>query len=541
MLRDLDLADAPVTSVEAAWVKAALSGEPAVRARTAIARGLRLLPPQLLLVAIKEALRYCSPGPAQDNLTGSGTVVQAVLSIADEVGEEVREEGPLWGGVVASLASEIIANQHFNAMAYPAPLIARTQAVWREGWPKSISGKLQSRAGGSPADLFAEATRCDLDAFLGVATHLWVQAQQHRFLRFPPDFFQRIGVAPAAVDLFLQATSMTLAELQHEVAPEPGPAQTPWDFNVLRRHPIVRLPDGSTQVIRIGFVLQRAFGHVTEFDVRDYLRSLDGGTDETVQGGREEAFCACLNAQFEHNVGEVLRRIFPSDGPFKRVYSENDMKRAWRTRGGTPKVCDWVVDCGDVWLCLDATNRRIPQPLVNGRADTAQLDAELAITLAERKAGQIASTIRQLTQHLPRLTGRNLLRGTRFIPLVVTPDDGLPWNPAVHRRVQDLVAASGKLQGHRTTELGIVSMEDLGFLERIVDDGSNAGDCLRTWRSQRPEVSLQHFLHGQGVVLRRPQWELYKVGQLIDDLVDQQTTYVARNPLPSLSPPDMPS
>ncbi|MGC9671312.1 hypothetical protein ACNTMW_32805 [Planosporangium sp. 12N6] len=38
---------------------------------------------------------------------------------------------------------------------------------------------------------------CALDAFLGVAIHLWVQAYVHKHLRFPPEFFDRLGIDPA--------------------------------------------------------------------------------------------------------------------------------------------------------------------------------------------------------------------------------------------------------------------------------------------------------------------------------------------------------
>jgi hypothetical protein len=526
MLRDLDLAEGPTGRIETAWAATALTQEAAGRARAVVEGGARLLPPQLLLIGVKEALRYCPPGPARDDLSDCDVVLQAVLSIADEI-DPLRQDEPLWAGLPASLAAETIANQHFNATAYPASLGARTQVTWREGWSAVVRDTNRLRAGGQPAEIFAEVTGCELDAFLGVAIHLWVQAQQHKYLRFPPEFFRRIGVPPAAVQLFLEMTSVSLADLQRRVAEKPAATQRPWEFNDLRRRPIVRYADGSVQVIRLGFVLERAFGQVPEFDVRDRLRAVDGGTDKMVQGGREEAFRACLNDQFEFCVGEVLRRIFPSEGHFKRVYSEDEMRRAWKVKKAAPKVCDWVVDCGDVWLCFDATNRRLAQRLVSGYADPLQMDHELRLFLAGHKASQIASTIRYLTNSLPRLTGRNLRRGTRFIPLIVTPEDGLPWNPAVYRRVQQLVTEQGTLKTTRATDLAIISLHDLGLVERAVEEGRGAGKLLETWRLEQPAVSFQHFLYEQDGVLRRPQWERNKFSQLIDELVEQQTTYLA--------------
>jgi hypothetical protein len=528
MLRDLDLEDDPTAMVEARWA-AQLPDQAARRARDAIANGRRLLPPQLLLIAVKEALTFCGPGRARDDLSKLDVVLQAVLSIADEVGQVRDREEPEWGGLKATLAAELLANGYFNVTARPAPLMARTQVTWREGWSTAVREKELSRAGGQPADLFAEATGCALDAFLGVATHLWVQAYIHKHLRFPPEFFDRLGIDRAAIDLFLDATSVPLADLQQRVAQQPPATEQPWEFNDLRRRPIVRLPDGSVQVIRTGFVLERAFGQVPEFDVADHLQKIDGGTGQRVKGGREEAFRSCLNSQFEYTVGETLRRIFPVSGHFQRVYSENDMWHAWtKNKGKKPSVCDWVVDCGDVWILLDANNRRLSQRVVGGQANVSELDNELAAVLAGNKAQQMASTIRHLTQFLPQLTGRNLVPGTRFVPLIVTPDDGLPWNPAVHRRVQEVLAANGTLKSSRATALGVISLHDLGLVEYAADNGQNAGNLLATWRSQQPEVALQHFMHGRGQQLHRPQWVTDTFSALVDELVEQQTSYLDR-------------
>lgn len=529
VLRDLDLEDVPEAEVEAGWA-AQLPGEAALRARAAIAKGRRLLPPQLVLVALKEALASCPPGPANDDLSDLDVVLRAVLSIADELGQVREDDEPLWGGLQATLAAELLANQYFNVTARPAPLMARTQVTWREGWSSAVGETERVRAGGQPAELFAEATGCELDAFLGVATNLWVQAYIHKHLRFAKDFFDRLGIDPAAIDLFLDATSVSLTDLQQQVAQQPPATEQPWQFNDLRRRPLVRLPDGTVQVIRVGFVLERAFGQVPEFDVADHLRRIDGGTGLRVKGGREEAFRSCLNSQFEYSVGELLRRIFPASGHFKRVYSEREMWHAWKTKKKTPKVCDWVVDCGDVWICLDANNRRLSQPVVGGQADVSELDKELAAVLANNKARQMASTIRHLTQSLPQLTGRNLVAGTRFIPLIVTPDDGLPWNPAVHRRVQEVLAANGTLQTSRATPLGVISLHDLGLVEYAADNGRNAGELLATWRSQQPDVALQHFLHGQGEKLHRPQWVTDTFSRLVDELVEQQSSYLETLP-----------
>ncbi|MGN9915850.1 hypothetical protein [Micromonospora palomenae] len=110
--------------------------------------------------------------------------------------------------------------------------------------------------------------------------------------------------------------------------------------------------------------------------------------------------------------------------------------------------------------------------------------------------------------------------------MIVTPDDGLPWNPAVHRRVQEVLAANGTLQTRRATALGVISLHDLGLVEHAADNGRDAGNLLATWRSQQPEVALQHFMHGRNEELHRPQWVTDTFSALVDELVEQQTSYL---------------
>ncbi|WP_328463716.1 hypothetical protein OHA21_38710 [Actinoplanes sp. NBC_00393] len=525
MLRDLDLGDVSPASVEAGWVS--VLPRPAVtRAREALRDGRRLLPPQLLLVSMMEALRFCPAGSARDDLSDLDVVLRAVWSIADSVGQLRDEAGPRWGGLEASLAAEMMANQYFNVGAYPVPLFARAEVTWRSGWASSVDPQLQTLAGGTPAELFAEATKCDLDSFFGVAVHLWVQAQQHRYLRFPPEFFRRIGIDPAAVDRFLDATSVSLADLQAHAASYDA-AQQPWAFNELRTHPIVQLPDGSVQVIRLGYVLERAFGQVPEFDVRKHLGKMDGSTGLMTDKGREQAFRSSLNKQFEHSVGSTLWRIFPATGVFKQIYTEDEMWGAWWIKRDQPSVSDWVVDCGNVWLCLDANNRRLSQALVRGFASPDDLNTEVSRALAGRKASQMASTIDLLTEQLPLLaSGRTMPPDTKFVPLIVVPEDGLPWNPAVHNRVQEITKGIATLQSDRVMPLGVVTLHDLGFLERAVEDGHDAGGLVTAWRSESPEIPLQHFLDTRGVPLRRPQFETDAFQQLTDELLEQMTRHL---------------
>jgi hypothetical protein len=49
---------------------------------------------------------------------------------------------------------------------------------------------------------------------------------------------------------------------------------------------------------------------------------------------------------------------------------------------------------------------------------------------------------------------------------------------------------------------------------------------LAAWRTQQPEVSLQHFLGGQNELLYTSQWTRGTFSRALGELVEQQTTYL---------------
>lgn len=142
MLRDVDLEDPSVEAAESGWA-GELSEPVRSRALAAVRSGSRLLAPQLLLLAMQEALRFCPPGEARDDLNDVPMVLRAVWSIGDELGH-ARDEQTSWGGFPATLAADLLASQHFNTAARPLPLIGRTDSMWRHGWSPTVKPRLQA-------------------------------------------------------------------------------------------------------------------------------------------------------------------------------------------------------------------------------------------------------------------------------------------------------------------------------------------------------------------------------------------------------------
>ncbi|MET7280958.1 hypothetical protein ABZS29_22165 [Kribbella sp. NPDC005582] len=436
----------------------------------------------------------------------------AMLGIAGEAGASPDDGGGTWGGLSVRLVSELVANQHFNRLANIPYLVSWAETTWRRGWPPTVAAKTAALAGGSPAELFEEATKVSLDDFMSVCVHLWTQAQLHGHVRFPQSFFDRLGLDRAAVDLFLGAASADLVTLRSAVASERARVgSAKWAFNALRRYPIVKLASNEFLVLRIGFVIERALGVATYFDVESYLKGIDPR--------RADAFRAALRSSFEADVGATLKRMFNSGTLARRVFDEAAMRSAWGRKGSAPKTCDFVVDCGKTWLMVEVTERRLPESAVNGSLVAVELDRELDLVLTQRKSEQLDSTARLLRRGMAKLCGRAPTPGTRFVPIVITPNEGLGWNEVVHRRAIERSQEMGMLGGSGVLPLCLMSHRDLRALEALVETDTDAGHFLAQWREDAPGLPFDHYVIDAGKMLRHPAWEMRTFEGVIDELV----------------------
>lgn len=518
MLRDLDLlAGQPVAAIEAGWVETITDESLKPSLRRVLLERRRLLPPQLLLLAALEALEFCPAGDPSDDLEGVDVILKTVLGIAEDSATP-RTAGEDWGGLDAGLAGDLLANYYFNHTVNPIEQLAWVEENWRSPWPQPfVRQKLIRDAGGQPHELFREATKTEVDDFAGVGVHLWVQAQMNRFVRFPSEFFDRLGIDRPAVDRFLQETSTDLAGLRADVEAERSrTGASRWAFHSVRRHPIVRLDNGEWLVLRVGFAIERSLGDVTYLDVRNYLR------DQDHSGGikRDDAFRTCLACALEARVVESLSRTFPGTGRLRRVFTERTMQDAWTVRKSRmPSVCDVAVDCGNTWILFDVTDRRIPEQLINGTGDADALDQELDTVLTKKKAKQFASTIDHIVNQGAKLAPRAPAASPRFVCIVVTPTGGLGWNPAVNQRAQDRLASFGFLRGKNVLPLAIMNIRQLHMLEAAVEAGSAGGDLLIEWRERAAGFTFEQLLQLHHIPLKTGQATRDVADRLVDDLV----------------------
>ena len=113
--------------------------DPNLRQRVQIGLTLRnvLLAPQLLVLAIREALELCPHGPALNGASGTDAVIECLLGIGDEeqAGRVAAGDPTRWAGLDPKLAADLVANMYFNSSIALHHLMATPEAIWTSPWP----------------------------------------------------------------------------------------------------------------------------------------------------------------------------------------------------------------------------------------------------------------------------------------------------------------------------------------------------------------------------------------------------------------------
>ncbi|MDT0196785.1 hypothetical protein Q9R30_15630 [Arthrobacter sp. AB6] len=463
--------------------------------------GVTLFAPQMLLLAAKEALLYCPEGPAKESVDGLDMLVICLLGIADDNDQGPKDAGgATWGGMDVSLASELIANYHFNRTLWVGRQLVWFERTWFRNWPKRT--KTAETVGGEPQELFHEATGVELVDFAAVAFNIYAQASVHGHVRFPDKFFTTLGLPLEAIEHFLAVTSYPVAEIRKLIRNDAAaPGSSRFQFDAFRRYPLIRLESGELLMLSPNFVMQRALSETTFWDVRQYLRNVDRK--------REEAFHQCTRDILEYEAGAALRRIF-----FKRklqVFDEERLrKRLAEGRKDLPRICDYAVRSGHTWLLIEVTERAMPRPVVFANASSLALDDELDKVLTARKAQQLSSTI-SLLEEEARLHGEGHYT---CVPLVLTGETGLPWTIPVQRRAQERLLSLGHSEEF-SAAVAMITLKDLIMLENAADLGHDILEILVSWRRDSPSFPLDQHLQQRGVPLNSPGWERNRVSKVV--------------------------
>jgi hypothetical protein len=149
------------------------------------------------------------------------------------------------------------------------------------------------------------------------------------------------------------------------------------------------------------------------------------------------------------------------------------------------------------------------------------LDQVLTVT----KARQLKATAWKLRTGMAKLCDRHPVADTIFVPIVTTPTESLRWNEVVHAATESRLLGLGTLGGQDILPPCLMSVRDLRILERLVEQGVDAGGLLARWRTRAPEEPFDHFVLSENLPLARPAWETMTFNRVIDELVKRMEAH----------------
>lgn len=369
--------------------------------------------------------------------------------------------------------------QHLFDFPEPFELLAGgVDETWRRGWsPRTDTGVVQD-LGNGPSDVFEAAYGVDLDDFLALGWSMWAYVRGGGGVRFTPDTLADIGISGAATSRFVDMCAVPIHVLRAEIVAErTSEYPNTWMRYTLQNTPFVQLDDGSIVMLRLQYAVQRVFGDLLALKLYDAIKA----DDES----RASRFKAAMNDIFEHRVGEVLTRIAQNESRFGGVEIIDDpaMKSAWAKKGQNQKICDFAYAQRKECIVIDANNRNLPRKFAERTAGGADLIGEIRDMFAASKFKQLTSTIRQFRAKGWSGQAIQIDAQTKFIPLVVAPNAGMPSNEFTELLVmQHAVPMIAEFDSNALPP-AIITWRDLQLLEGISEAGAGRViELLIMWR-----------------------------------------------------------
>ncbi|MGW5453169.1 hypothetical protein [Nocardia sp. NPDC003979] len=489
LIADLDLS--AITSSDDLVVLSFLNGvteEARCQAIAQLRRGNAILHPAPLLIAAKEIIEYADATSEIDDpeIVSDDELLAMLLTIADEANEAAMPS--LGANFDSALADLTVSRVAQASLLFPEPLeflSTSTASTWQRAWSTRTASKTIADLAESPASQWKRITGVALDDFLSLGWLFYNLWRHEGFARIDTAFFEKSRVAPEAVAFLIEHCTLPLAEMRALLTRERGSGASLWTRYKLQQYPFVRLDDGALLPVRFQFVIQRIFGDHLYLESQAMLRQRDPK--------QADHYAAAMRDIFEERVGEVLDRICTYDTSGQTVLvGEKVMKMAWRTnKGKVPKICDFALFRDHGCVLVDANMRNLPQPFSEGSGTFETLQEEIRSRFTTTKFRQLLSTVELFVDRGWNKLATKVTSRTRFVPLVIVPDAGIPSDLAT----ENLVFTNAAPSVHRFNENpnfyrvhvpAIVTWRDLLMLDGLAERGVDVVALLKRWRNIHP-------------------------------------------------------
>jgi hypothetical protein len=478
-------------------VQTFLRGAHRRRAEAMIKDDWALLTPQVVLASAKLRLLLRDATPPRDGNLLAGETLTAILGIADRLSAE-REDDAMWGLAPRWLVVEMLQNLYFNATRDVGSVLARGRRV------RTIMRELDPTLAAWLDDLFEELTKTPFDTVTAVGLALYAGTAQSPSVA--PTYFDKMDFDPAARRAALEVVAGSIDDLRRDAAAEfrrvPGKSGFDWGYNVFRKYPALRHPDGRIFTLHPGYLVDRCAFDAYELKVRNALRQRSNAGDGVARK-HEGAAGDLFGHAHEQYAGESVDAQLPKvPGGARQVWAEADFKKAWPRR----KHCDYLADYGEALVAIDIVSKRLVEQTY-GAGVIESLEADLR-QIVDKKAIQIDSTLRMVIERgdelgLPRRGDPG--SSVPIFPIVVSTA-GLPWNPMIAAVVHERIANAAILTHARVRPLRVITLENLEETEALSAAGGPSLGRLLVDAHGRDEdgFAIDDIIDSRGYRLRRP-------------------------------------
>jgi hypothetical protein len=267
------------------------------------------------------------------------------------------------------------------------------------------------------------------------------------------------------IDSFVSLVSMDLDDAARSVdSPDEH-----WNYRLIEDRPVLRLPEGLL-VLDYGLMLDR------------FTSGLYWLVADHVSEDNREAWSRTYGLMAEDLVKRQLRAFAPRNlgpGVIHTVFDEDDVQNAYGSRRRRPKSADLVIDLGDTWLVAEIVTRNL-QVGTRVRGEFACLEADIEAGVL-KKARQVADTIALITQDEKPLTSVTV-QGKKVLPVIVVAGS-FPLEPIGSGYIRTRLQAFRELSDSRVWPLCLLDIEDLNYLEALVQAGHPLVGLLTDWKS----------------------------------------------------------
>ena len=421
------------------------------RARAMVKDRWVFLAPQVVLGVVKLSLSLDHVARTSGGTDALRNVVLAELGLAQFLPGRGPDPERQWGSLPEGLSLELIANQHFNASTPTAAAIARYQMMWHE-----IPHQLEPSVAAAHECAFLDATGTTMEECHRVGMVLMTHVLVHKNANLPPDYLASLELTESerrAVDLYVADENHLQMLLRNEIQQ----FGFNWAANTFRRYPIIRHQDRSMTVLSSEFLRDRACGSAIYWELDQHF------VPRSKHWGRFKRFRGLVAEDY---VRHSLESMFPklADGA-QRLWTERDLKQIWPRK----KVCDFVVDVGEAWLCVEVVSH-----VLSAGASTATsvdaLNGDVRM-MVEEKVEQLDSTARSLLGNGAEvLLGLHTGGPNRVLPVLIATS-GVPVNPITMTVIQERLTSKTLLQHQQIGQLEILDLYNLEALEAVMEKG----------------------------------------------------------------------